>query len=81
MRFWPKYQYDEQYERVRGLGDLVEYVLDEYLNFTQRHWIMIKLTIFPWNWGKDPTEVGCSCDSRKKILNHVFPFFWLNKRK
>lgn len=78
MKLWPKYKKDEVYEEVRGLGDLVEYLL-ECVGFTPREYILLKWKYLPWNWKKPLSAIRCHCDWRKRVANAVFPFFWRNK--
>jgi hypothetical protein len=70
---YPKYK--ELKSRPGGLGDSVEHWL-HCIGITSASYIEWKKKYLPWNWGKDINNITCGCETRKYILNILFPYFW-----
>lgn len=70
---YPKYK--ELKSRPGGLGDSIEHWL-HCIGITSEVYIKWKKKYFPWNWYRDINNITCGCETRKYILNILFPYFW-----
>ena len=73
INMYPKYK--ELKSRPGGLGDSVEHWL-YLIGITSETYIKWKHKWLPWNWDRNIEDITCGCETRKYILNILFPYFW-----